>query len=90
MPPSSVWTSTTSAVQPSLASSSAWASAVTRVSRITTESPPGESLDADRIDARYEDGVLTLVIPVAESAKPRKIQISTSETKALGKGSEAA
>jgi HSP20 family protein len=36
----------------------------------------GETLDADRIDARYEAGVLTLVIPVAEQAKPRKIEIS--------------
>ncbi|MBB5924701.1 Hsp20/alpha crystallin family protein [Streptomyces echinatus] len=36
----------------------------------------GETLDADRIDASYEAGVLTLTIPVAERAKPRRIQIS--------------
>ncbi|MFD7708090.1 Hsp20/alpha crystallin family protein [Streptomyces sp. NPDC059785] len=36
----------------------------------------GDTLDADRIDASYEAGVLTLRIPVAEKAKPRKIQIS--------------
>lgn len=36
----------------------------------------GEGLDADRIDARYENGVLTLSIPVAEQAKPRKVAIS--------------
>jgi HSP20 family protein len=30
----------------------------------------------DRIDASYEAGVLTLRIPVAEQAKPRRIQIS--------------
>jgi HSP20 family protein len=35
----------------------------------------GDSLDADRIDASYEQGVLTLRIPVAEQAKPRKIQV---------------
>ncbi|MET9447276.1 Hsp20/alpha crystallin family protein [Streptomyces cinerochromogenes] len=36
----------------------------------------GETLDTDRIDASYEAGVLTLRIPVAEQAKPRRIQIS--------------
>jgi HSP20 family protein len=36
----------------------------------------GETLDTDRIDASYEAGVLTLRIPVAEQAKPRKIQIT--------------
>ncbi|HET6856960.1 MAG TPA: Hsp20/alpha crystallin family protein [Streptomyces sp.] len=36
----------------------------------------GETLDTERIDASYEAGVLTLRIPVAEQAKPRKIQIS--------------
>src|SRR5881398_1855006 len=36
----------------------------------------GDTLDAERLDARYENGVLTLRIPVAESAKPRKVPIS--------------
>ncbi|WP_338900442.1 Hsp20/alpha crystallin family protein [Streptomyces sp. TG1A-60] len=36
----------------------------------------GDTLDADRVDASYEAGVLTLRIPIAEKAKPRKIQIS--------------
>ncbi|MFI5500910.1 Hsp20/alpha crystallin family protein [Nocardia asteroides] len=35
----------------------------------------GESLDTDRIRADYRDGVLRLSIPVAEKAKPRKIEI---------------
>ncbi len=35
----------------------------------------GEGLDGDRIHATYEHGVLTLTIPVAEKAKPRKIEI---------------
>jgi HSP20 family protein len=35
----------------------------------------GETLDADRIEANYEQGVLTLRIPVAEQAKPRRIEI---------------
>ena len=30
----------------------------------------------DRIQADYRDGVLTLTIPVAEEAKPRKISVS--------------
>jgi HSP20 family protein len=40
----------------------------------------GESLDADRIQAQFEDGVLTLRIPVAEQAKPRRIAISGAES----------
>ncbi|MFC4470879.1 Hsp20/alpha crystallin family protein [Streptomyces xiangluensis] len=41
----------------------------------------GETLDTERIDASYEAGVLTLRIPVAEQAKPRRIQISGGESK---------
>ncbi|OXM54976.1 Hsp20/alpha crystallin family protein [Amycolatopsis alba] len=40
----------------------------------------GEALDTDRIAAGYEAGVLTLRIPVAEKAKPRRITISGSES----------
>ena len=36
----------------------------------------GETLDTERIDASYEAGVLTLRIPMAEQAKPRKIHIT--------------
>jgi HSP20 family protein len=39
----------------------------------------GDTLDADRIDASYESGVLTLRIPIAERAKPRKISIANAE-----------
>ncbi|MFJ4057647.1 Hsp20/alpha crystallin family protein [Streptomyces albogriseolus] len=39
----------------------------------------GDSLDAERINASYDAGVLTLRIPVAEEAKSRKIQISGGE-----------
>lgn len=38
----------------------------------------GDTLDADNIEANYADGVLTLRIPVAEHAKPRKISVGTS------------
>jgi HSP20 family protein len=36
----------------------------------------GESLDRDHISAIYHDGVLTITIPVAEQAKPRKVEIT--------------
>lgn len=36
----------------------------------------GENLDPDKIEASYHDGVLRLTIPVAEKAKPRRIEIS--------------
>jgi HSP20 family protein len=42
----------------------------------------GDSLDAERIEAHYEAGVLTLRIPIAEKAKSRKISISAGESQA--------
>jgi HSP20 family protein len=38
----------------------------------------GDTLDLDRVEASYDAGVLTLRIPIAEKAKPRKIEIATS------------
>jgi HSP20 family protein len=38
----------------------------------------GETLDTDKIDASYVDGVLRLTVPVAEEAKPRKIRIASA------------
>jgi HSP20 family protein len=38
----------------------------------------GDNLDLERIQAAYADGVLRLVIPVAEKAKPRKISVSVA------------
>ena len=40
----------------------------------------GDTLDTENIQAGYQDGVLTLRIPVAEKAKPRKIQINATES----------
>ena len=37
----------------------------------------GDNLDPDHIEADYDAGVLSLRIPVAEQAKPRKIEVST-------------
>jgi HSP20 family protein len=39
----------------------------------------GESLDTDRIDASYADGVLTLRLPIAEKAKPRRVPINLTD-----------
>ena len=39
----------------------------------------GDTLDVDRVEAGYVDGVLRLTIPVAEQAKPRKIEISSGD-----------
>ena len=36
----------------------------------------GESLDRDHITAIYHDGVLTITIPVAEQAKPKKVEVT--------------
>ena len=41
----------------------------------------GDNLDLERIDANYDGGVLRLRVPVAEKAKPRKIQIGAGETR---------
>jgi HSP20 family protein len=40
----------------------------------------GDTLDAEHITAHYDAGVLTLRIPVAPQAKPRKIEISHTES----------
>jgi HSP20 family protein len=40
----------------------------------------GEALDTDQIDAAYDKGVLTLRLPVAEHAKPRKVEISSRDS----------
>jgi HSP20 family protein len=39
----------------------------------------GDSLDADHLDASYDGGVLSVRIPVAEKAKPRKVEIASGE-----------
>ena len=42
----------------------------------------GRSLDTDRLEASYHDGVLTLSIPVAEKAKARKITVNRADVPA--------
>ena len=38
----------------------------------------GDNLDLESIEATYDDGVLRLIVPVAEKAKPRKIEIGST------------
>jgi HSP20 family protein len=40
----------------------------------------GDNLDLEKIEADYESGVLRLRIPVAEKAKPRKVEIKTAKS----------
>ncbi len=49
----------------------------------------GDNLDLERISARYRDGVLRLVIPVAERAKPRKISVEVTQESDQTVGSTA-
>ncbi|CAN5655198.1 Hsp20/alpha crystallin family protein [soil metagenome] len=41
----------------------------------------GDGIDTSRISATYENGVLTVTIPLAERAKPRKIDIAHGENR---------
>jgi HSP20 family protein len=38
-----------------------------------------DNVNADAIEARYDDGVLSLRIPVSEAAKPRKVEITSGD-----------
>ncbi|MCQ1956526.1 Hsp20/alpha crystallin family protein [Arthrobacter sp. zg-Y826] len=38
----------------------------------------GQGIDTEQISAQYENGVLSVIIPVVERAKPRKIAVQTS------------
>jgi HSP20 family protein len=46
----------------------------------------GDNLDLEQVQASYDSGVLRLTVPVAERAKPRKIDVTTqaSEPAAIG------
>lgn len=47
----------------------------------------GEGLDLDRISADYTDGVLTVTLPVAERAKPRRIEVGHGSGRKVVEGS---
>lgn len=42
----------------------------------------GDNLDTDRIEASYDNGVLTIKLPVADRAKPRKIEVTHTASSA--------
>jgi HSP20 family protein len=43
----------------------------------------GDSLDSDKIEAAFADGVLSVRLPVLATAQPRKIEISTDSKKEI-------
>ena len=42
-----------------------------------------DTVDLDKVEARYDNGVLLVTVPVAEAAKPHRIQIKAGDTKAI-------
>jgi HSP20 family protein len=40
----------------------------------------GNDIDADNISATYANGVLTVTLPVADRAKPRRVNVSVHDT----------
>jgi len=47
----------------------------------------GEGLDTSAVSATYDAGVLDVTVPVAEKAKPRKIEIGKGDTGRVIEGS---
>lgn len=43
------------------------------------------TIEADKVEARYEDGVLELYLPKTQAAKPRQIEIQTERSGFFGK-----
>jgi HSP20 family protein len=43
----------------------------------------GDTLDSDKIEAAFADGVLTVRLPLLATAQPRKVEISTSTKKEI-------
>jgi len=56
-----------------------WAIAERAYGSYTRQLVLGRSLDTDRLEAHYHDGVLTVSIPVAEKARARKITVSRAD-----------
>jgi len=48
----------------------------------------GDALDTDRLEATYDAGVLTITIPVADQAKPRKVEIHGGTAQPLEVGTQ--
>ena len=48
-----------------------------------------DDIDSERIAASYDNGVLTVSLPIAEKAKPRRIDISSGPPSRAGTGETA-
>lgn len=46
----------------------------------------GERLDPSAVDANFDNGVLTVTIPMRDEAKPHKVAVSSSTTGEIGAG----
>jgi HSP20 family protein len=53
-----------------------------RFGTVTRQLFLGDNLDTSTISADHHDGVLTITIPVAETAKPRKVSVGGSSVEA--------
>jgi len=49
----------------------------------------GEGLDSEHVKAEYDKGVLTVTIPIAEAARPRRVEIATTSPKVAAITTEA-
>ena len=49
--------------------------------RVSRSFQLGNQVDADKIDAGYKDGVLTLTLPKVEAAKPREVKVKVRNSK---------
>jgi len=61
--------------------------------RVSRRLSLGDRYDTGRVEASFDNGVLTLSVPVAETAKPRRIEIASTpaiETTEAAEVSEAA
>jgi HSP20 family protein len=47
----------------------------------------GERLDPSAVDANFDNGVLTVTIPMREEAKPHKVAVSSGTSGEIGAGS---
>ena len=59
-----------------------WVAAERPYGSYTRQLVLGRSLDTDRLEASYHDGVLTVSIPVAEKARSRKITVTRADAPA--------
>lgn len=59
-----------------------WISRERRAGSYVRQFVLGDGIATEDISATYDNGVLSVIIPVSEKAKPRKIQVATSDDRA--------